>query len=98
VEVPLFDTRRLRRTLSTTLEDWRGVLTRQTPHARQALQALLDGRIVFAPEVAQEAHYVFEGRIIVGRLISGAVEAGTFNSGGASTGFEPVFELRPRFR
>ena len=96
VEVASFDARRLRRTLATTLEDWRGVLMRQTPHAREALQVLLDGRIVFTPDVDErESRYVFEGRVVVGRLISGAVEAGTFNSGGGPNGIRTrVLALR----
>ena len=79
------DTRRMRQTLAATLKDWRGVLTRQTAEAREALRVLLDDRIVFMPDVAG-GRYTFEGRVVLGRLINGTIEAGTFNSGGGPNG------------
>ena len=84
-DVAALDTRRMRRTLAASLNDWRGILERQADHAREALRVLLEGRIAFTPD-ASAGRYSFEGRVVVGRLISGAIEAGTFNSGGGPNG------------
>lgn len=86
------DTRKTRATLVAALDDWRDVLTRQTAEAREALRVLLDDRIVFKPDVAA-GRYTFEGRVVIGRLISGTIEAGTFNSGGGPNGIPTSLEL-----
>jgi hypothetical protein len=43
------DPERLRRLLHERLTDWRGVLTRQIPQARQILKKLMDGPVIFQP-------------------------------------------------
>lgn len=44
------------------LTDWQGMLKQEPPQARQALRALLAGRLVFTPrEPDGERFYAFEG-------------------------------------
>jgi hypothetical protein len=68
---------------------WRGLLRRETGPARQALRALLTGRLVFTPEERDgEAVYAFAGEGTVAPMIAGATGAAT---GGVSpAGFEPA--------
>ena len=54
-------------------------------HGREALQALPDGLIAFTLKLAA-GRYMFEGRVVVGRLIRSAVEARAFNSDGGPNG------------
>ena len=81
-----FDPQTVERQLRQKLAEWRGLLRRQTPLARQVLARLLDGRIVWTPN-REEGLYEFVGHVKLDRLLSGVV----FTQGMASpTGFEPV--------
>jgi hypothetical protein len=46
---PALDATQTRTALRARLADWRGLLRRQVPQARQILKKLLDGPVVFAP-------------------------------------------------
>lgn len=82
-----FDARRIERELRARLVEWRRLLRRQTPIARQMLSLLLDGRIVWTPKPA-EARYEFSGRARLDRLLAGAVVTRGVTS---PAGFEPAF-------
>ena len=70
------------------LTEWRRLVKRQTPIARQVLGKLLEGRIAWTPRKA-EGVYEFAGRATFDRLLSGIV----LTEGGASPpGFEPGFQ------
>ena len=80
------DRQQLKADLRKRLDDWRGLLRRHVPQARQILRKLLDGRVTFTPKVD---HYEFVGKWSLGKLMSGLVD---LPQGMASpTGFEPVF-------
>ncbi|MGH7265673.1 MAG: recombinase family protein [Candidatus Rokuibacteriota bacterium] len=80
------DTSQLQRELEARLADWRGLLGRQVPVARQILKKLLVGRIVFR-ETDQGIE--FTGQASLGRILAGIVDT---KAGVAPTGFEPVFQ------
>ena len=67
-----FDVRQVERDLRKRLVEWRGLLRRQTPLARQVLGRLLDGRISWTPRKDQGV-YEFVGRARFDRLLSGIV-------------------------
>ena len=67
-----FDPRTVERDLRQKLAEWRGLLRRRTPLARQMLARLLDGRIVWTPNEEKEL-YEFAGRVNLDRLLSGVV-------------------------
>ena len=80
------DREQLRANLRQRLDDWRGLLRRHVPQARQILRKLVDGRLTFTPKTD---HYEFVGQWTLGKLMSGLVD---LPQGMASpTGFEPVF-------
>ena len=81
------DATRIERDLRKRLCEWRGLLRRQTPTARQMLARLLDGRIAWTPRKA-EGLYEFAGRArFDDALLSGIV----VTEGLASpAGFEPA--------
>jgi hypothetical protein len=56
------------------LTDWPGLLRQEAPQARQALNALLAGRLVFTPR-EQDAgrYYEFEGPGTLGNVLAGLV-------------------------
>jgi hypothetical protein len=82
-----FDGPRMAREVRRRAEEWRALVRRQVPIARQALDRLLDGRIEWTP-VPEKGLYRYRGRLRFDRLLAGAVLA----QGMASpTGFEPVF-------
>ena len=85
-----FDAHRVLGDLREHLTDWQGMLHQEAPHARQALKALLTGRLAFTPKCqGGERWYEFSGPGTVSKLIEGLV----FPKGVvAPTGFEPVFE------
>ena len=66
-----FDVRHIERELRARLTDWRGLLGRHTPIARQMLVTLLDGRVVFTPK--QDGLYAFHGRAALGKVLQGLV-------------------------
>ena len=66
------DLRRIERDLRARVKDWRGLLSRQVPVARQIVVKLVDGqRLVFTPR--EDRSYRFTGRVSVGRLLEGIV-------------------------
>ena len=64
------------------------MLRQETPEARQALRALLAGRLVFTPRGGgEERYYEFEGPGTVSRVIAGlALPKGVVTP----AGFEPA--------
>ena len=78
----------IERDLRKRLVEWRGLLRRQTPLARQVLARLLDGRIAWTPR-KDEGLYEFTGRAKFDRLLSGVV---------FTQGVVPVRGIEPRFR
>ncbi len=82
------DPRLVERSVRTCLDDWRGLLTRQTHHGRDFLRTVLTGPIAFTPLMdGAEKGYQFDGEASLGQLLSGVVELPTIL---APTGFEPV--------
>jgi hypothetical protein len=67
-----FDVRRIEREVRKRLADWRELLRRQTPVARQIVSHLLDGRILCTPN-QDERLYTFTGRVKFDQLLSGVV-------------------------
>jgi hypothetical protein len=66
------DIRRIERELRKRLADWRELLRRQAPGARQVVSHLLDGRILCTPS-QDERLYTFTGRVKFDQLLSGVV-------------------------
>ena len=71
-EIACFDPRRIEMDLRKKIDEWRGLLRRQTPIARQMLTKLINGRLVFAPDVEQRC-YTFTGTATLGNLLKGLV-------------------------
>jgi len=87
-----FDPKTVERKLRQKLAEWRGLLRRQTPLARQMLARLLDGRIVWTPN-KEAGLYEFAGRVNLDRLLSGVV----FTQGVASpTGLGRLWTVERR--
>jgi len=84
----IFDVTGIERDLRSRVKEWRGLLKRQTPIARQVLSRLLDGRIVWTPR-KDEGLYEFAGRAKFDRLLSGLV---------VTSGMVPVRGFEPRSR
>jgi site-specific DNA recombinase len=80
------DARRVLAQLEERVNDWVTMLRQETAPARQALRALLTGRLCFTPD---RAGYTFAGEGTITAVIAGAVQAATGVV--APTGFEPVF-------
>jgi hypothetical protein len=84
------DLGRLERDLTAKIADWRGLLSRNIVHARQALRSLVPDRLTFTmKEEGGERFYVFHGVAVLDRLLSGIVLPKAMV---APTGFEPVFQ------
>ena len=62
---------RIERELRVRLDDWRGLLRRHVPQARQILRKLLVDRVVFTPKTD---YYEFTGSWTLGKLVSGVVD------------------------
>ncbi len=78
VEPVRIDPRLLERSVRTCLDDWRGLLTRQTRHGRQFLRTVLTGPIAFTPVMEGGARgYRFEGEASLGQLLSGVIDLPT---------------------
>ena len=67
-----FDPRRVERELRKRLTEWRDLLGRHTPIARQIVTKLLDGRIVWTPK-PEAGCYEFHGRTVLDRLLTGLI-------------------------
>ena len=65
------DRERISNDLRARLDDWRGLLRRHVPQARQILRKLLVDRVVFTPRTD---HYEFVGPWTLGKLVSGVVD------------------------
>ena len=65
------DRERISKDLRARLDDWRGLLRRHVPQARQILRKLLVDRVVFTPRTD---HYEFVGPWTLGKLVSGVVD------------------------
>jgi hypothetical protein len=70
-----FSAARLRKDLRRRIDDWRSLLCRQTPQARQILTKLIDGRLVFTAH-PDEQLYRFKGTATLGHLLEGLVLVG----------------------
>jgi site-specific DNA recombinase len=67
-----FDVEAILDSFREQLADWRGMLRQEVPAARQALRALLGGRLVFTPRERDGARfYEFEGPGTVSKVIAG---------------------------
>jgi len=64
------DIPRLEREIRHRLADWRAMLRREVPEAREILRNLVVGRIVFKPR-PEARIYEFSGRGSFGRLLAG---------------------------
>ena len=67
-----FDAKRIQRDLVSRVQEWRGLLTRQTPIARQVLSSLLAEKIAWTPR-KEEKLYEFTGRAKFDRILAGIV-------------------------
>lgn len=67
-----FDGPRVARELERRITEWRGLVRRQTPIARQALDRLLADRIAWTPDAAK-GEYAYRGRLKFDRLLGGIV-------------------------
>jgi site-specific DNA recombinase len=70
-EVSGMDTGRIEKALRTRVKDWRALLGRQAPIARQIVTKLVDGRLLFTPH--DDRSYTFTGQVSVGQLLAGLV-------------------------
>jgi hypothetical protein len=96
VNVRGLDLGRVERDLRAKIADWRGLLARNVAQARQALRSLVPERFTFTTkEENGERFYVFEGLAVLDRRLAGIALPKAMV---APMGFEPVFELRSRFR
>ena len=88
--------RDLERRLRVRLQNWKGVLRRQTPEAWPLLGRLLVGRLTFTPHPDQRL-YTFSGKGTLGGLVAGAAPSLAMVT---PAGFEPAIStlkgLRPR--
>ncbi len=69
------DTRLLEADIRTRVQDWRGLLTRQTTHARRLLRTLLDGPMIFTPLQDEPRAWEFTAKGRLDRLLAGIVDA-----------------------
>jgi site-specific DNA recombinase len=78
-------TGRLEHEMRERLTEWRALLHRRTPLARQVVSKLLDGRIAWTP-FQTERRYEYQGRVKLDHLLAGSVFT---ESGIPVRGFEP---------
>ena len=71
-EASTFDAQQTECQLREKLDEWRGLLRRQTPLARQVRARLLDGRIVWTPN-KEAGTYEYSGRVKFDGLLDGVV-------------------------
>jgi DNA invertase Pin-like site-specific DNA recombinase len=67
-----FDARQVEAALRAKLADWRGLLGRHTPLARQMVAQLLDGRLLWTPK-PEVGCYEFSGRTALDKLLVGVI-------------------------
>jgi hypothetical protein len=69
-----FDMPKALERLRGALTDWQGMLRAEPQHARQALLALLAGRLVFTPRGdGDDRYYEFEGPATLDKVFAGIV-------------------------
>jgi hypothetical protein len=85
-----FDPETVERALHAKLADWRGLLRKHVPQARQILRKLLGkNRLQFKPyRNGRDRGYEFTAQLSIGALLAGIACATMVAS---PTGFEPVF-------
>ena len=72
----------LERELSLILDDWRALLAKHAPQARQVLRKLLDGRLAFTPQEEDGVrYYEFTGKGVLDPILTGALPAIANKSG-----------------
>ncbi len=81
---------RLEREIRHRLANWRTMLRREIPEAREILRNLIVGRIVFTPRPKARV-YEFSGQGSFGRLLAGNTRP---DSVVTPAGFEPAFKVR----
>ena len=88
-----FDPQTVECQLRAKLEEWRGLLRRHVPQARQVLRKLLTGHVLFKPfRNGRTRHYEFSAPIGLGRILSGLACATMVAS---PTGFQEGRRLEP---
>src|SRR5256886_14849122 len=80
----------LEREIRHRLADWRAMLRREVPEARELLRNLIVRRIAFTPPPATRV-YEFSGRGAFGGVLAGTTSP---VSGGTPAGFETPFPTR----
>ena len=90
-DVSRLEIRRLEALARTKATEWRSVLKRHTPQARQILSKMLRDKLVFRPEQrGTRRGWRFTGEATICELLTGLIPE--FSQAVASpTGFEPVF-------
>jgi site-specific DNA recombinase len=86
-ELSEFDVQAVQKDLRSRVDEWRGMLRRQTPLSRQVVGRLLDGRITWKPR-RSEGIYEFSGKAKLDKLLSGLV---------VTRGMVAVRGIEPRF-
>ena len=74
-EVGTVDRETLATAIRQRVEEWRGLLTRQTSHARQLLRKLVDGPMIFTPTPEDSGVWEFRATGRLDRLLAGIVDA-----------------------
>jgi DNA invertase Pin-like site-specific DNA recombinase len=70
------DVKKIERELTAKLDDWKALLRRQVPQARQVLKKLLCGPIRFSPQRDEKQwFYDFSATIAIGPMLAGTVFA-----------------------
>jgi len=80
----------LEREIRHRLADWRAMLRREVPEARELLRNLIVGRIAFTPRPETRV-YEFSGRGSFGRVLAGTTSPVSVVT---PAGFEPAFPAR----
>ena len=73
VRVPSFDRETAERRFWYSLEDWRGLLSRDVESGCDVLRALLIGPLRFTPVVGERRRGYPEGAITLDRLVPGVI-------------------------
>jgi site-specific DNA recombinase len=67
-----FDIQRIEKDLRCQLKDWRALLRREAPIARQMLMKLIDARLTFTPDFEAKS-YAFTGTATFDKLLEGLI-------------------------
>ena len=78
-EPVVVDPRLLEKSIRAALDNWRGLLQRQTTHGRDLLRRVLTGPINFTPVVSgSQRGYRFTGEAAIDQLLTGVIELPTY--------------------